>query len=561
MTRVSIRPEAPRYQLNRRRLLASSVGGAGASALLAACGSRTSSGKPASGAQASQPRYGGQINLATSREPFDFDPTTREQDNRLIFVMAYDSLLSLKATPEVSYNDIALLPGLADRWETPDAQTFTFHLHPGATFANAAPVNGRAATSADVKWSMEYLSRTGQFKGVKGLPPALNASTFKGMSGVETPDNNTVVIHFDAPYVPFLNYMAAEFTPILAHEIYDQDGNFSSRAVGTGPWQLDMPDTQKGARWVFKKNPTYFKSGRPYIDQVNWLVLLDDATQQAAFTSKQVAMFPGDHGGSPDYKTAQVIKQNNPDAVMDSYLDTSGNILYWNVRKAPLSDQRIRRAIALCLDRDASINSVLEGQGQWALAGGIPGLFTQDEIKKLLPHDPAQAKQLVSQAGFPNGVDLQFMLQSDSAEQVSVTQLLQQQLKQGNINTTIQTVDSATSSKRRASGDFQLNFLTKRVNGDIDAYLVGDFLSSSAHNYIGVNDPDLDKLLLQQRSEVDPNKRKQVLRQTVQRITDQSWAFSLYYATRYAFWTPNLKNFNVNWATTVPYFRESWLAQ
>ena len=193
------------------------------------------------------PRTGGVLTARQTSDPNDFDPTGKPTNNRSVMCQCYDSLLSFKATPDNPYNDVVLQPGLAEKWEAPDGVTFTFHLRKGVQFHDLKPVNGREVTSADLKWSMEYISRSGQFKGDKKLFPALYSDSFQGLASIETPDPYTVVYKFTDPLAPFLNYCAAEWNPVLAHEIYEQDGNFSKTLVGTGPFAAGIPPHRKTA--------------------------------------------------------------------------------------------------------------------------------------------------------------------------------------------------------------------------------------------------------------------------------------------------------------------------
>src|SRR5581483_9525839 len=158
-------------------------------------------------------------------------------------------------------------------WETPDAQTFTFHLRPDVKWANTAPVNGRPLTSADVKWTYEYASRTGAFKGNKQLPTPSFGILLEGLQSIETPDDHTVVFHFENPYAPFVNYAYDRGLQIVPHEIFDQDGSLSKHMVGTGPFMLDESASQHGSRWVFRKNPGYWQSGKPYVNEIDYLVI------------------------------------------------------------------------------------------------------------------------------------------------------------------------------------------------------------------------------------------------------------------------------------------------
>jgi len=543
--------------ISRRRAVAASAT-AGA-ALLAAC-SRGRQPRRAAAPEGAQPRSGGQLNVPTTLDPFDFDPTSRPSENRNPIGMAYDSLLSVKFGPDVKYTDLVIAPNLAERWETPDAQTFTFHLRPGIRFANLPPVNGRAVDSADAKWSVEYLSRTGALR-ESAIPPSLNASMFTGLDRIETPDASTMAVRFGEPFIPFLSYVALEWNPLLAHEVFDQDGSFSNRLVGTGPWQLDTGASQKGTRWVYKRNSIYFMPARPYIDQVNYLVLRDDATRFAAFQARQVDFAPGsDVGDLQDVQVAQQIKKDNPRAIVSEYLATGGGHLYENVRRPPLNDIRVRKAIALSINREEFIKVFSSGSGDWAIAGAPEGLFTQEEIKRIVNYDPAQAKQLVSAAGYANGVDIEFFLTQDRGQAfINTIQLLQSQLRQANINLVLKPTDRATIGKNRQTGNFQLDYDLKTQDTDLDSYLFQTFYSKSPGNYTGINDPELDALLLAERREVDTAKRRELFRQAARRIADQAWSAALFHGTAYAFWQPEVKNFNMNFAHRCLPVRDTWV--
>jgi peptide/nickel transport system substrate-binding protein len=549
--------------VKRRRLLTGIGAGGVLSALAAACGDMRNKSQDVDSTVTGQPRTGGQINLSMPSDPYDLDPTTGEMNGRRILPMIYDSLLSVESGPGVDYNDLVIRPGLADRWESPDGQTYTFHLHADAAFANIAPVYGRAITSADVKWSLEYVARLGDFKSNGALRPALYGSIFAGMQNIETPDSRTVVIRFNAPYVPFSAYAAADWTAVLPHEVYDEDGNFSSRAVGSGPWQIDPNSSQQGSRWLLRRNQSYFVPSRPYIDVLNMLVIKDDATQAAAFAAKQLDMLPGT-GSSRilDRATVEQATRDNPTAVRYSFLSPSSGILYWNTRRPPLNDERVRRAIALCINRDEIIKTISgNGEGKWALAGTLPGVFDDAEVHRLLPYDPGQAARLVTDAGFANGVSLSFMLDTDGGQQLTrLVELVQAQLKRGNIDVQIEPVTLETDGARRRAGDYQLSYTPGLVTLDIDSYLVGQFYSKSPTNALGISDPDLDNLILAQRAEFDSNKRLDLIRRAVRLINEHSYALAFYYPTGYVFWQPRLKNYSPNWGALAPELVNSWLA-
>ena len=555
---------ANRLRIRRRRALGSAA--LATAALAAACRSRKPGvAVPATG-QSGQPKPGGDFNGGIASDPANFDPTGKplQAENASFIEAAYDSLLSVKLGPDVKYNALTLTPGLADSWENPDPRTYTFHLHPGVTWQNLPPVDGRPLTSADVKWTLEYQARIDQFKGSsfngKAMPPSLNDSMYTGIEQIETPDANTVVVHFASPFAPFLNYLGLLRNAVVAHEIFDRDGHFMNAIVGTGPFYLDTTATKPGSHWLMRKNTSYFRSGRPYLDRLNFLVLADEATNVAGFKTKQIDLLRNTFITAA---TAPQMQRDNPDAVMYQYDDTSGGLLFENVRRPPLNDVRIRKAIALSIDRDAYSKTFSGGKGEPAVVGAGPGFFSQDEVKGLTKYDPAQAKQLVSAAGYPNGVDIEMHYPGTDRGQsyIAIIQFIQAQLKTANINVNLESFDSATFGKRQRSGDFQLDFEAKPVVGDIDGYVYYNWYSKSVGNFGGVADPQLDGLLDAQRAELDTKKREGILRQIAQYINENALYTAFAYGVGWYFWQPYLKNLTPNVARQAPPVNEAWISK
>ena len=127
-------------------------------------------------------------------------------------------------------------------------------------------------------------------------------------------------MRFKKPFAPFLNYAASRGLPVQPHEIFDQDGSLTKRLAGSGPFQLDVANSQRGTRWVFKKNLDYWGAGQPYLDEVHCLVLPDDATVNAAFQSKQLDIIPVADGGDITPQAAVQIKAAAPGAQMQGYV-------------------------------------------------------------------------------------------------------------------------------------------------------------------------------------------------------------------------------------------------
>ena len=533
-------------RLSRRAL--GLTAGMGAAAALAACGAKkgATSSKSAPAGQTAKPKYGGALNVAIPSDFFDYDSSLggKTSPNSTAIELVYSRLLSVKQGAGVDYNATILQSDLAQKWETPDAQTFTFHLRNGVKFADLAPVNGRALTSDDVKWSFEYWSRTGQF-GNKRLPRGQFEYVFDGLDRIEAPDPSTVVGRFKQPFAPFLAYTALHGVSIVPHEIFDADGSLSKRAAGSGPFMLDTAGSQRGARWVFKKNPSYWDSTRPYLDQINCLVINDDATMYAAFQAKQLDIVPRT-GGRIDTRVEDQVKKNNPDALVQEYDSPITESLFITWRRPPFNDLRVRKAFSMAIDRDEFDRTFARGKGTWVMCmASLPNDFTQAEIHQVLKYDPEQAKQLVAQAGYANGATAEYLVRQGDIPLPEV-ELLQSQAKKANFNLTIKTVDKATGSKRLHSGDFDLVRGGSAIDGDTDALLV-TFYGPSSNNYIGIKDPKLDALIEAERREPDPAKRHERIRDVERYMGENAVSVSLFRPNGATFWHPYLKNYADNW--------------
>jgi peptide/nickel transport system substrate-binding protein len=550
--------------MTRRRLLGTAAF-AGAASLAVGCAPRNS--RSDSSLQAGTPHPGGQLNLRASTDPFDWDLSYvgKSAPNGGGMGLAYNSLLSYKFGPGVGFADLTLVPSLAESWEvSPDATQFTFHLRRSVRFANLQPVNGRDLTSADVRWSYEYWSRTGSIAAAN-LPKSQFDWFFEGMNAIETPDPYTTTVRFGKPFVPFLSYAAADFNPVVPHELYDQFGSLKDHIVGSGPYQLDPENSQKSSRWVWKRNPNYWDQGKPYIDELRWLVIEDDAAGAAAFRSKQLDVLGAGLSGRLGYSQAQQVRRDNPGAVEYGFSYPELTHVWINTRHKPLDDLRVRQAIALSVDRDEFVKTLLGGTGDWALAGAFPDTFSQQEIKQMLRRDPQEARQLLAAAGYSDGLDIEMTYPGKAYgdDFITLLQLFQSQLKQGGINISLKSVDKDTESSGRKNGTYTISITPGlSLEGDIDSYLFQFFHPSSKANYSGLSDPKLTTLIESQRQEPDATKRQDLIRQAVRMINvDLVDGLGLFYPRYYQFWYPALKNFAPNWGASISNspLTESWL--
>lgn len=530
--------------MTRRRFVAAAAGGS--VALAAACSSHGGSKATQSGssAQPTKPQTGGTLNLQLIADFFDFDSSQggKTIPNPNATTLVYDTLLAFQQGPGVDFEKTIIIPSLADHYEDPDARTYTFHLRPGLHFANTAPVNGHALTSADVKWSFEYASRTGALQGAK-LPAGQFGYMFEGLDSIQTPDDSTVVVKFSQPFAPFLSYATTYATEIAPHEIYDQDGSLSKRMIGSGPMQLDVAGSQHGSRWTFKHSPSYWANGQPYLDTINYIVTSDNSTMYAAFQTRQLDILKT--VANHDVKT---VAAANPSAIHQQAIDPAGvtGPYMSTLKPSPFGDPRMRQAVSLAINRDEMDKTLGTGLGDWVMPAATPDLWTQAEIKQILKYDPQQAKQLIAAAGYPNGLAIDLMFAAGKDDDPTA-QLVQAELKLVGINVTIQSTDAATKSTREHTGNYMMDLHGYPIFGDLDSRLYGSYHSKGTANQQRINDPKLDALIEAQRREPDQTKRRDALRAVTKYIAENAIDVALYGSTRHTFWQPYVKNYSDNW--------------
>ncbi|MCG3775878.1 MAG: Heme-binding protein A [Nitrospira sp.] len=500
-----------------------------ASAILAlACGPSAGQGP---GAAPDKPKPGGIYRQNITDDMFNWDMSLQASSvpNPFYTKVAYSSLLGRKLATDVPYGATVVEPNLAESWEvSADAKTYTFHLAKGIKFANIPPVNGRELTSKDVKFSYEYMARFGEFSKVGA---SQFAYLFAGLDTIETPDPYTVVVKFKESYAPFINYAASSDNLIMPREIFDADGSFKDKIVGSGPYQADVAGSQAGSKWVMKKNPTYFKAGLPYMDEIQFIILKDLATQQAAFKSKQIDFFT-----VTDFRAAQEIRTSIPEAVETSFPNTPA-IIGINSKRPPFNDFKVRKAFSMSIDRDEVIKILQGGEGGWALAFSNvrDDLFTQAEIKSILKYDVEGAKKLLAEAGYANGVSAEFLFTAGTPETEALVQLLQAQWKKAGINLTLKPVDNNENVARRRSREFDILNLSEAAYSDLDGSLSLAIAKTGSFNYNQIDDPKVEEFLAAQRREGNPEKRTQILKDVLRYVNESGWAIGTWRRQLYMF--------------------------
>lgn len=505
------------------------------------------------------PKSGG---VLTSREQTNYnnlDPTIGLRGEIThVTNRAYGGLLRFKNGPGVDYETLVIEPALAERWEaSPDARSYSFHLRKGVRFAPIAPVNGREVTAADWKWSFEFIARVGPWKDVKFASANQIAFKLEGVETIDAPDPSTLKVSFKDGFAPFLSYAATNELTVLPREIYEQDGHFSDRTAGTGPWQFDRASSQLGTRLVFKKNQNYWEAGMPLLDEVRTLTIVENAPAFAAFQTKQLDFLH--EIDTP--KEAQSVRAAIPNVKEQEYLGWNAVRLYYNVNRPPFNDIRFRRAMALAIDREEFVRTFTGGRGVWAVAGAAPTTFSKEETRELLRYNPDEARRLVQESGYA-GYEIEYLWNEGYGEQLLAdSQLLQAQFKKVGIELVFKNLERNDISNRRRNGNYMMSSvgLGPGLEPDVDYLAYGYWHPKSVTNYYQVNDPKLTELVEATRREADPAKRHEAVRRVGRYINEQSWGIWVYFGVGYQFWHPYVKGYYPHQSNRARPLPTTWL--
>lgn len=470
-------------------------------------------------ADSGEPMSGGTLNVAFQNEWAGLDPHT---------VSSYSSYQILNNVLEglTRYdNDLNLQPGLAESWEqSEDGLTWTFNLREGVMFHN-----GREMTAEDVKWSFERL-----------IDPATGAGN-AGRVGppetvIEAVDDYTVSITHPEPFGIFPQSIAFDkSTGIVASESLEDDGSINI-PIGTGPFQIS--DVEGTTRLVLTKHDDYWQEGLPYLDEIVIEPIPDDTVRETALL-----------GGEVDW-VLSIAPQNfealqeNPDVVVETAPQLSYDYIGINLTREPFTDVRVRQAIALAIDREILCEAGYFGlcePVQGPVGPGSPWYFEYEPYDQ----DIERAQELLAEAGYPDGFEMELLPTTQYAETVRAAQVLQQQLAAIGIEASINAPE--WSEWLELEGNFMYDAYICNWNGLIDAdqYYYLQHRSDQVFNFTGYDNPEFDELVDEGRSMSDFDARYEIYQEADQMLIDDAPYIYMYNKQEIRAYAPYVKGFEV----------------
>lgn len=317
-----------------------------------------------------------------------------------------------------------LVPSLAESFDvSADGLTYTFKLRPGVKFSN-----GRTVVASDVKYSIERAVNpktqgpgAGFFGAIAGFD-AVSGGTSETLSGIETPNDQTVIFKLSRPDATFLHVLAINFASVVPKEAVEAaNGDFGKQPVGSGTFILK--DWTIGQKLVFDRNPDYFNKDLPYIDKVTVEVGQEPLVALLRLQKGEVDI-AGD--GIPPAKFLEI--KNSPEGaqmIVDGEQLHTG-YLTLNTKIKPLDDVKVRQAINMAVNKER-ITRILNGRATPANQPLPPLMPGYDKSFTGYAYDVEKAKALLAEAGYPDGFET-VLFSTNTDPQPRIAQAIQQDL-------------------------------------------------------------------------------------------------------------------------------------
>lgn len=439
-----------------------------------------------------------------------------------------------------------LIPQLAEKWEmSPDAKVWTYYLRRGVKFHD----NWGEMTAADVKFSLDEGTKTGSTNNI--------AQTWsRNLSNFQIVDDYTIRFNFKTAYVPH----SSEASPIpgtfvVVSQQYvkavgaDRAGR---KPVGTGPFQF--VESVTGVKNTLIAVENHWRQ-TPYFKNLVFNMIPDSATVNAMLKTRQLDIAQVASESITDLKAAGIRMNIAADAGslylwLGGQYPTHKNFAGYNAKqpwvedpKDPSSKQNsllVRQALNLAIDRQTIQKNLIGETGSICVfplySAGMPW---SDPKWQPIPYDLAKAKQLLAQAGYPNGITFDFVVypsNSGGNDAPVIGQAIAMQWAQAGIKANIKQGDWAIQRPLMAARNVNNTIGTHGVpRNSAEPYVIySTYFNTTGAVYYGIEDARVDDIQNKIVTEPDFNKRQLLAQQYAQLFIDNYWIIPLF--NRHQLW-------------------------
>lgn len=485
---------------------------------------------------ASNNRAGGELIVGLRQEIGNLDPhlATSFSSFRVIEVM-YEGLLRYDENG-------AIEPALAKDWDiSEDGKTYTFHLREGVKFHD-----GTEVTAEDVKASFNRI-----------LDPEVGspqASRLQKIESMDVQDEYTISIALSTKFAPFLNNVAGPGRAIIPKSIVEEGQSLKKKVAGTGPFYLE--DWVPGEQILLKKNESYWMEGLPYLNGVSYKIIPEPATRRAALQSGDIHVIP-----SATSTSVQVLKNTKKLEILSTQ-ELAYSLIGFNTNKEPLNDPKVRKAVSYALDRNEIIQAVYNGLATVGtpLPPALEEWYLPEEELVGYGHDIERAKELLSEAGYSDGVSFSITVSPTLDTALQIAQVVQQQVKPAGISIELNTVEWGTFLDAWRNSNFDAFASLNGGSFDPDGYYYRTFHSGGSTNVFNYSNSEVDELLEKGRVTTDLAERQKIYDQVQRQLTEQMPILFVAYADLHTVVRDNVNGFSQLPDRSMALLRTTWLS-
>jgi dipeptide transport system substrate-binding protein len=480
-------------------------------------------------------------------------------------VVQYNSLVTTNASADVIFNTLVdydegakkVAPALAEKWDvSADGLTYTFHLRPNVAFQTTDYFKPtRTLNADDVVFTFDRMLDEAnpwhKVAGPNGFPHAQSMGLVKLVKTIKKVDDHTVQFELNEPNATFLPMLTMGFASIYSDEYADEllkagkQADINAKPIGTGPFVLKS--YTKDAVIRYDANPSYW-GPKPKVDRLIYAITPDPSVrmQKVKANECQIALSPkpSDVLQAKDEKSLAVVQTP---AFMTAFVAL-------NTQHKPLDDERVRQAINMAFDRANYLKVVFDNTAAPAVNPYPANTWSYDKDIAAYPYDPAKAKALLAQAGYPNGFSTTIWLRPQGSvlnpKPKAGAELLQADLAKIGVKAEVKVIEWGELIKQAKQGQHDMLFMGwAGDNGDPDNYLTPLFSCNgvkSGINFARYCDPKLDKLIADGRATADQAARAKDYEAAQKIIHDEALWIPLGYPTASAITRNSVKGYKVS---------------
>jgi len=491
---------------------------------------------PAAASAAETPRRGGVLLAAIAADAPSLDPH-QEQTFATMQMVAplYSTLIQIDP---LQYPKV--IGDAATEWKiAPDGLTYTFKIRQGIRFHDGSPL-----TAADVKATYDKIV----------FPPpgvrSIRKNAYAAIGSIEAPDPATVVFKLKHVSASLLGNLASPWNVIYPKKYLDKDPNyFKANVVGSGPFKLKS--YTRGSTFEGERNPDYFVKDRPYLDGYKFFISPETSVRAAALRSGRAWI---EFRTMPQSDVAAIKKQLGDKIVVQDTPATGLFGIAMNQTTKPFNDIRVRKALTLGIDRYTAskvlypiaslrdVGGLMRPGTEWAALDAelqrYPG-FGRDMEK-----NRAEAKRLLAEAGYPNGLKLVLKNRNVRVPYVDFGVFVIQEWRKIGVEAEHRPLETAAwFADGRDTGNFEVI-----VNGvfnyldDPDLFLER-YTTGDTNNWGKFSDPRIDDLFARQARALDPAERKRLVNELEKIVLENAYHIpGLWWARSVVHWA-KVKNY------------------